>query len=359
MKTLYKLATTALLAWLGVAPALAAPPANLSITAERGQPFSLVLDGRLLTRPVAPQVRVGMLAPGRHWAEISLPTGYGPAVRFRTMVWLQPGLETDYVLVMRPYGPQLRQVGVVPLGGPGYGQGGYYNPGSAPYGPSQGGYYGQGAQPVPNQGGYGSGTYSPGYDPHGSYPSQDQPQGYPSQGQPQSYPAPSPVPTYPGQQPPRYPAQTPTYPGQQPPRYPAQAPGYPDANGSATAPNGSYPDTTGDGGYDPNAGPTTTAAGLRPFDPAELNDLAQDLRQRPTDAERLRLATQALDQGSLRADELAELMRTLTHDETRIELARFGYSHLSDPQNFSRVDDALQFKSNIRTLRQAVGLPAE
>jgi len=356
MKTLYKLATTALLALLGVAPALAAPPANLSITAERGQPFSLVLDGRLLTRPVAPQVRVGMLAPGRHWAEISLPMGYGPAVRFRTMVWLQPGLETDYVLVMRPYGPQLRQVGVVPLGGGGYGQGGYYGPGNAPYGAGQGGYYGQGAQPVPNQGGYDNGTYSPSYDPRGSYPSQGQPQRYPSQEQ-QGYPAPTPTPTYPGSQPQRYPAQAPTYPGNQPQRYPAQAPSYPDANGNATAPNGSYPDTTGDGSYDPTA--TTSAAGLRPFDPTELNNLAQDLRQRPTDAERLRLATEALDQGSLRADELDELMRTLTHDETRIELARFGYSHLSDPQNFSRVYDALQFKSSIRTLRQAVGLPPE
>jgi hypothetical protein len=329
MKTLFKLAATALLASLGVAPALAAPPANLMITAERGQPFSLVLDGRLLTRPLAPQVRVGMLMPGRHWAEFSMPTGYGPPLRFRTQVWLQPGLETDYVLVMRPYGPQLRQVGVVPLAGPGYGQGGYYGPGNVPYGNGPGGYYGN-AQPLPPQGSYPNGQVDPNYDPRG---------GYPSQGQPQPYPAPTPTPTYPGRQPQAYPA-------------PIPAPTYPGGN---NAPGGAYPDTA-DGGYYPNQ---NNATNLRPFSPEEIDGLAQDLRQRPTDAERLRTATQALDASSLRADELADLMHTFTHDESRIELARFGYSHLSDPQDFSRVYDALQFKSSIRTLRQAVGLPQE
>jgi hypothetical protein len=347
MKTLFKLASTALLAWLGVAPALAAPPANLTITAERGQPFSLVLDGRLLTRPLAPQVRVGMLAPGRHWAEISMPTAYGPPVRFRTQLWLQPGLETDYVLLLRPYGPQLRQVGVVPLARAGYGPGGYYGPGNAPYGNGQGGYYG-GAQPLPPQGGYGNGQYDPNYDSRG---------GYPSQGQSQPYPAPTPAPTYPGQQPQPYPAPAPGYPGNgQPQAYPAPTPTPTYPGGYNNAPGNAYPDTTTDGGYDPSQG---NATNLRPFAPDEIAGLAQDLRQRPTDAERLRTATQALDQSSLRADELAELMHTFTHDESRIELARFGYSHLSDPQDFSRVFDALQFKSSVRTLRQAVGLPQE
>jgi hypothetical protein len=310
MKTLFKLAATALLAWVGAAPALAAPPANLTITAERGQPFSLVLDGRLLTRPVAPQVRVGLLLAGRHWAEISVPTAYGPPMRFRTELWLQPGLETDYVLVLRPYGPQLRQVGVVPLGRPGYGRGGYYGQGGTPYGNGQGGYYGNAQPPLPSQDSYNNGTYAPGYDPRGGYPSQQQ--GYPAPTAPGSY---------------------------------------------HSAPNTSYPDASRDNGdYNPEA---DAAGNFQPFDPGELSELAQDLRQLPTDAERLRTATQALGQSSVRTDELTTLMQTFTHDESRIELARFGYAHVSDPQNFSQVYRALQFKSSIRTLRQAVGLPPE
>jgi hypothetical protein len=329
MKRLFTLAVAAVLATVAVVPVLAAPPANLTITAERGQPFSLVLDGRLLTRPVARQVHVDLLAPGRHWAEFSVPTGYGPPLRFRTVVWLQPGLETDYVLVMRPYGPQLRQVGILPLGGPGYGgPAGYYGQGGAPYGNAQGGYYGNGQQPAPNQGGYDN---SPDYDPRNA----------------------------PGNAPGGYNQPTPTYPsGGQPsggynlPNNPG--PGYPGGYGNAP---GGYPNIgpgNGGGGYYPGSSTTTS---LQPLAQGDATDLAQDLRQRPTEAERLRTATEALAQSSLRADELTELLHTFTHDESRIELARFGYAHLSDPQNFSRVYGALQFKSSVRALQQAVGLP--
>lgn len=337
MKRLFTLAVAALLAAVAVVPAFAAPPANLTITAERGQPFSLVLDGRLLTRPVARQVHVDLLMPGRHWAEFSVPTAYGPPLRFRTSVWLQPGLETDYVLVMRPYGPQLRQVGVLPLGGLGYGgPAGYYGQGGVPYGHAPAGYYGQGQRPAPNQGSYDNDpNYGPGNGP-GSYNQPASP--YPGD-QPDGYPAPAPAPTYPG--------------GGQPNG------GYnPPAN-----PNSSYPGGynnpgpgNGGGGYYPGSSTTTN---LRPLDPGDAADLAQDLRQRPTEAERLRTATEALAQSSLRTDELTQLLQTFTHDESRIELARFGYTHLSDPQNFGRVYGALQFKSSVRTLQQAVGLPQE
>ena len=341
MKTFLKLAVTALLAWVIAAPAMAAPPANLSITAEQGQPFSLVLDGRLLTNPVARQIRVGLLLPGRHWAEISVPTGYGPPLQIRTTVWLQPGAETSYVLLLRPYGPQLRQVGVGPIGRPGYGsQGGYYGQGQGGYygqgqpggyyGPGQqgGGYYGQNQPPAPNQGGYyGQGQLpAPGQSGYGNQGSYDPRGTYPGGNQPGSYPAPAPN-------------QQGGY------QAPAQPGGYEQNNGQ-----GSYPN---DGS---SAAPAAGAA-LPPLAPADVTELAQDLRQRPTDAERLRTATDALAENSLRADELAELVKTFTRDESRIELGRFGYAHVSDPQNFERVYEALQFPSSARTLRQLISQP--
>jgi len=325
MKTFLKLAAAALLAWVVAAPAQAAPPANLSITAEQGQPFSLVLDGRLLTNPVARQIRVGLLLPGRHWAEISVPTAYGPPVRIRTSMWLQPGAETSYVLLLRPYGPQLRQVAVYPAGRPGYGnpgsyygqgQSGYYGQGGNYgqrqgdyYEQGQGGYYGQNQAPAPSQGGY---------DPRTPYPGSNQPGAYPA-----------PVPNQRG----GYAAPT------QPGGYTNNGQGayYPDSNGGYAAPAG--------------------GEALPPLAPADMAELIQDLRQCPTDTERLRTATDALAESSLRADELAELVKTFAHDESRIELGRFGYAHVSDPQNFERVYQALQFLSSERALRQALSQP--
>ncbi len=331
MKTFLKLAASALLAWVIAAPAMAAPPANLSITAERGQPFILVLDGQLLTNPVARQVRIGLLRPGQHWADISVPTGYGPPIRMRTSMWLQPGMETSYVLVIRPYGPQLRQIGAGPIGRPSYGygnQGGYYGQGQGGYygqnqapAPGQGGYYGQGQATAPGQGGYGN---QGGYDPRATYPGGNQPGSYPA-----------PIPNQRG--------------GYAAPTQPGAYDQNNNQGGYNNAP-GAYPN---DNSYPAPAG----ATGLPPLAPADVAELAQELRQLPTEAERLRAATDALAESSLRADELAELVKTFTHDESRIELGRFGYAHVSDPQNFERVYEALQFPSSVRTLRQFISQP--
>lgn len=327
MKTFLRLAVSALLVWVVAVPAVAAPPANLSITAERGQPFCLVLDGQLLTNPVARQIRIALLTPGQHWADISVPTGYGPPIWMRTSMWLQPGMETSYVLVLRPYGPQLRQIGAGPIGRPGYGygnQGGYYGPGQGGYyGHGQGGYYG------PGQGGYYGQNQAPGLG------------GYENQG---TY---DPRATYPGG---TYPAPAPNRQGGY--AAPGQPGGYDQNNGQGSYNNNpsAYPNNNS---YPAPAG----AASLPPLAPADVAELAQELRQLPTEAERLRTATDALAESSLRADELAELVKTFTHDEARIELGRFGYAHVSDPQNVERVYEALQFPASVRTLRQLIGQP--
>jgi hypothetical protein len=323
MKTLLKLAATALLAWVAT-PALAAPPPTaITIFSERGQPFSLALDGRLLTRPLARQVHLDWLAPGQHWADFSVPTAYGPPLRFRTAVWLQPGLSTNYVLVLRPYGPQLRQVGATVLGGPGYSPGAYA-PGGYPPPPS--GYYGGAA--IPNSSGYG-----PTQSPSGSYYGSGQPTpsgnqgGYPSNGQydprnNRSYPSPN------GGQ---YGNGTNGGGNQRTPGYPSQSGAYP-------APNGDY----------------APSAGV--LQPEEAADLADAMRRQPSDEARVDMAKQTLDQNSMRSEELATLLQTLDAEDARIELAEFGYAHITDPQNFNRVYGTFQSNASVREVQQALGI---
>ncbi|MVN76425.1 DUF4476 domain-containing protein [Hymenobacter sp. HMF4947] len=360
MKTLFKWAATAVLAWVTTAAAVAAPPTAITISSERGQPFSLVLDGRLLTRPLARQVHLDWLAPGRHWADFSVPTAYGPPLRFRTAVWLEPGLATSYVLVIRPpYGPQLQRVGAVALGRPAYGPGGYGYPGGAyppppggAYGaPNQGGYYDNGQNPpMGNQGTYpGNGQVAPG-NGQNPYPNHNQQapingqNGYPDNGQ---NPIPNGQGNYPngGQYPNgAYPPQTPNNPTY-PPAPGNGANGYPNQSGDYPAPND---------GYAPN--PNSPAA-LNPLSADDLDDLVETLRHRASDDDRLDVAKQTLDQSSVRAQDLAELLRTLTADEARVELAIFGYAHVTDPQNFGRVYGALQSQASVQQVQQAIGNP--
>jgi hypothetical protein len=320
MKTLFTLAAAALLAWAtsySAAAAPPAPPAGATFVSERGQVFGLALDGQPLTRPVARQVRVARLMPGQHWADFSVPTRYGPPLRFRTTVWLQPGLETNYVLVLRPgYGPQLRQLGAVPLGRPGYGPQGNYPGAGYP-----GGY--QQEYPVPPQG------PAP-YNTPGNYDeeNEDGPPPGPGYGNAPYGNDPRPNSGYGNNSGPGYPG---SYP-------PSPAPNAPGTNG------GYYP------------GPASGSY-LRALAPADVQSLTEALRSRSFDDARLPIVKQALAQGTVRADELAQLIGTLSFDKSRIELAEYGYAHVSDPQNFYRVYDALRFPSSIREVQQALGLP--
>ncbi|WP_460611089.1 DUF4476 domain-containing protein [Hymenobacter terrigena] len=303
-----------------VAPALAYPPmpANVNFSSERGVPFGLVLDGRPLTRGMARQVHVDQLMPGQHWADFSVPTAYGGAVRFRSRVWLEPGLETTFVLVTRPGRPlYLQQVNAVALYAPGYGGNGYYNNGGrynspAPYG--QGGGYG-------NQGSYGNDPYNNG--------------GY------NAAPIPNTGPSY------------------------GTNPNYPSGGGYGNNPNfpsgggyGNNPNTPNGGGY--NTGPTpgnypgTATSSYRSLAPQDVDALVKNVQGRISEASKLSAAKDGLAQRSLRADELSRLLRTINSEACRIDLATFAYSHVSDPENFNRVYDVFETESGAKAVEDAL-----
>ena len=353
MKPLLTLVATTVFTWATVAVVVAAPapPAGASFTSAQGVPFSLVLDGYLLTNPVARQVHVGQLLPGRHWVNITLPTPYGRPVQFRTSVWLQPGVETNYVLVMQPYGPRLQQVSAVALGRPLYGPGGSYT----------GNYndaYPQQAPPIGQNGAYNDGysQQAPLAGQNGAY--NNYPPQPPTAGQNGAYG------NYPQQTPPN--RQSSPYNVPNAGSYPPQTQldptaGYQGAYPNATPQPAPAPDPTQPAdGYDPNGlGVATAGSNLPPLPTNRVQTLTQELRAHPSDNARLGIAKQALAQHSVTAEELAQLLGTLNLDKGRIALAEFGYAHVSDPQNFSVIYEVFHLASSVDEVRQALGLPRE
>ena len=333
---------------LAAVPALAYPPvgANVNFTSERGVPFGLVLDGQPLTRGLARQVHVDQVRPGQHWADFTVPTAYGGAVRFRSRVWLQPGLETTFVLVTRP-GQQLylQQVNAVAMYGNGYQNGGgrYNSPTGydpAPYGQggNQGSYgttdpYNNGNTgydndddadysnvPAPNGGpGYGNNPNNPGgynSNPNGGYPNNPN-GGYPN----------TPNGGYPNNPNGGYP-NTPNG-------------GYPNN------PNGTYPNNPGGGN---NNTPAPAANRFRSMSALDVDALVKTVQARIAEASKLSAAKEGLAQRSLRSDELTRLLRTISSESCQVELATFAYAHVSDPQNFNRVYEAFATKSGPRAV---------
>jgi hypothetical protein len=208
-------------------------------------------------------------------------------VRFRSRVWLEPGLETDYVLIARPgRAPVLRQVGAVALyggrGGPGHYRGngyGYYGGGYNSPAPYPGGSYGHNG-PHQGNGGYPGGSYN-----NGNYNNSG-----PGSGQP------------------------------------------------------------GGAGYYPGS----SVSSYRALAPQDVDAAVRAIRQSPSEANKLSTAKEALAERSLRAEDLQRLLETLGFEASRVELAKFAYPHVADPENFERVYDAFEFDASVQEVQEAV-----
>lgn len=303
MKKALLIALAGLFAAVAPARAHGPVPANVNFASERGVPFGLVLDGRPLTRGLARQVHVDRLAPGLHWADFSVPTAYGRAVRFRSRVWLEPGLETTFVLIARPGRPlDLRQVNAVALYGSDRDRG------------NGNGYYG-----------YGNGNNTGGgYDDRDDNDGNDGNDGgrynnAPTNGSNNGY------------------------------GYNNSGSGY---NNSPNGPRGRY-------GNAPNYYPGSAVSSYRPLLPQDVEGLVQAVQQRPFEASKLGLAKEGLDQSSIEANDLKRLLQSLNVEASRVELAKFAYSHVADPQNFYRVYDAFDFDASAREVQQAVAGTAQ
>lgn len=246
-----------------------AAPATVTFTSERGIPFTLRFDGRPLTRGAARQVYIDRLVAGAHTAEFLIPTANGRAISYRTRIFLDPGLETSFVLLTRPgRAPELRKVAAVPLRGI-YGPatpGGYY--GNAPGGYEPGGVPDYGNQPPISQpGGYGSGGYNNGNQPGGYYP-----------------------------------------------------------GGSA--------------GY------------IRLMAPQDVDALRAAVRRQSFDNDKLPLLQQALSETTIQADDLTLLMKELSFESSRLDLAKFGASRVADRQNLYRLNEGFTFSATAREFQQ-------
>jgi len=258
-----------------------AAPANVNFTSERGIPFNLRFDGRPLTRGGARQVHINRISPGVHWAEFMIPTGYGRSINYRTRVFLDPGLETSFVLLTRPgCAPELRKIAAVPLRG-GCRSGYWDNPNGGYYGSPQGGY----------QGGQGGNYYDD--DAYGSQ--------------------------------------------------------------SPINPQGGYDNDEDDnGGYYLGGGVSYNRA----MAPQNVDALLRTLQDKSVDSTKLGIAKEVLGQSTINAADLKLVLQEFSLESNKVDLAKFAYPRVADPQNFYQVYEAFDFESSIRDVQQAVGSTA-
>jgi hypothetical protein len=69
--------------------------ADVSFFTKRGEPFQVVLDGRLINRYATDLLHLPAIPAGFHVAEIRLPDRFGALVH-RTRIYVEPGFKIDY-----------------------------------------------------------------------------------------------------------------------------------------------------------------------------------------------------------------------------------------------------------------------
>ena len=86
----------------------------------------------------------------------------------------------------------------------------------------------------------------------------------------------------------------------------------------------------------------------------DVDGLTQAFSQTSSEEERLQLGRQALNQSSIRAEDLQLLLQGFQFDASRGEFAKFAYPHVADRQNFYKVYSSFDFSTNAREVQDAV-----
>lgn len=93
-----------------------------------------------------------------------------------------------------------------------------------------------------------------------------------------------------------------------------------------------------------NVGYTDVAFGMNE---ATFRRLTRSVNASAFDQSKVRMAKTAIrEQGSISTDQMIVLMRELSFDSYKVDLAKFGYAFAADPENYFFVADELTFDSN-------------
>lgn len=72
------------------------------------------------------------------------------------------------------------------------------------------------------------------------------------------------------------------------------------------------------------------------------------------DSDQIRVAKQIIRMNGASSFQMAEIMRLMSFESSRLEIAKFGYQFVGDPENYFIVNDVFWFSSSIRELDQFI-----
>ena len=96
--------------------------------------------------------------------------------------------------------------------------------------------------------------------------------------------------------------------------------------------------------------PVACAPAMVGMSPQAFNAALRAIQNQAFDADQVRMAKQIIRTNAVSSQQIAEMMRLMSFESSRLELAKFGYNFVADPQNYFVVNDVFWFSSSIREL---------
>jgi hypothetical protein len=86
------------------------------------------------------------------------------------------------------------------------------------------------------------------------------------------------------------------------------------------------------------------------MNPNAFSNALRAIENQTFDSDQVRMAKQIIRTNAVSSQQIAEVMRLMSFESSRLAIAKFGYGYVADPQNYFVVNDVFWFSSSIREL---------
>ena len=85
-----------------------------------------------------------------------------------------------------------------------------------------------------------------------------------------------------------------------------------------------------------------------------FNTALATINNRSFDSDRLTLAKQIASSNCLTSSQVKQIIKTLSYESSKLDFAKYAYTHVYDPQNYYQINDAFSFSSSITELNEYI-----
>lgn len=101
--------------------------------------------------------------------------------------------------------------------------------------------------------------------------------------------------------------------------------------------------------------PTSPTNDIRPMSSFDFDDYLKAIQEKTFEDSKLTTAKAPLRSQYLTAEQIAQVMRAFTFEDTRIEFAIFAHNRCVDPGNYYKTHGALEYELSIEEIEEAIG----